>query len=260
MGFDFKAKNVVLSIAVRYVKTFLPNVKKPYHLKTERQTVVDINGIASKAAEYNVTTPPKVIEQGLEAGLEVMAYLAAQGYQIKTPLFSLNVRVPGVYYGHETSLPEGVHPVARLRISREFRKLIKERVIIKFNGYDETDGHIAEAYDELSHSSNHVLSRGGFLTIRGGGLKIESDTEHELQAGVYFLPPAGEPIRAPAVAVNEPKTIKLVIPNELVTGTAYRIAVHTMSSPKGRGTILKNMRNMSSNFTMFAPRKTTALK
>ena len=85
MSFDFKSKNVVLSTAVRFVKAFLPNAIKPYNLRAERQTVVDINGIVSKAAEYNVTTAPKVIEQGLEAGFEVMAYLAAQGYEIKTP-------------------------------------------------------------------------------------------------------------------------------------------------------------------------------
>ena len=250
---DFNVRDVIHHIAAKFVKAFLPEAKKPYYLKAVHQPELDIHGIASKAAVYNVSTSPKVIEEGLSAGIELMYYLAADGYRIKTPLFNLKIRIPGEYNGSETSVVEGSYPVARLQTSAEFRRYLKEKVKIEFDGIDQSEGLIAEAQDEATGIIDQTMTPGHILTIRGSGLKIDSDEEHEHETGVFFIPPdGGNPIKAPVIAVNEPKTLKVLVPAELVPGMAYKINVGTMSSVKTGGNRTKRMRGMQSEFSLVA--------
>ena len=59
-------------------------------------------------------------------------------------------------------------------------RYIRERVQVEFDGIDQRDGLIAEAVDEHSGRLDEVMTIGNILTIRGYGLKIEADTEHQL--------------------------------------------------------------------------------
>ena len=252
MAIGFNLHDVMHRIYVKFVHSFLPDAKKPYYLKAVYQQELDIHGIASKAAVYNLHTSPKVIEEGLTTGLQLMHYLAADGYRINTPLFKLRIRIPGEYDGHETSLGKGVYPVARLQATAEFRKYLKEHIKLEFGGIDRSEGFIAKAMDEATGRVNEVLTSGNILTIQGNGLKIESDSQNKLKAGVYFKPKTGAAIKASIIPVNKPRTLKVFVPNELVPGTAYTLAVETMSSTKGNGMILKKMRTIQSDFTLVA--------
>jgi len=122
MALDFIVKDVIHKINVKFMHAFLPDAKKPYNLRAVHQPELDIHGIASKADVYNITTPPKIIEDGLKAGIELIRYLVADGYRIKTTLFNLWMRIPGEYDGSETHLQEDMRPEPRLRASAEFRK------------------------------------------------------------------------------------------------------------------------------------------
>ncbi|MDR2053634.1 MAG: hypothetical protein LBP80_09485 [Treponema sp.] len=73
----------------KFVHAFLPDAKKPYNLKAVFQPELDIHGIASKAEVYNIEADPRVIEEGFTAACELIYYLAADGYKIKTPVFNL---------------------------------------------------------------------------------------------------------------------------------------------------------------------------
>ena len=134
----------ILTSGVTYsiFSSFLPEAQKAYHLKAVHQPELDIHGIASKAAVYNMQTSPKVIERGLNAGMELMYYLAADSYKIKTPVFNLKIRIPGEYDGSETHLPGNVFPAARLQTSAAFRKYLKEHIKIEFDGIEGTDSMI----------------------------------------------------------------------------------------------------------------------
>jgi hypothetical protein len=184
--------------------------------------------------------------------MELMFYLAADGYKIKTPLFNLKIRLPGEYDGAETHLPAGIVPVARLQTSAAFRKYLKERVQVEIDGIDQQDGLIAEAQDEATGLIDEVATMGNILTIHGYGLKIEGDEERKNAMGVFFKPASGIPIKAAVLAVNEPRTLKVLVPTELTEGTAYTIAVETQSSPRHAGTMLKKVRDMRSEFTVTA--------
>ena len=245
-------KDVIHRIAVKFVQAFLPNAKKAFYLRAVHQPELDIHGIASKAAIYNIATSPKVIEEGLNAGMELMYYLAADGYRIKTPLFNLRIRIPGEYNGSETSLPEGIYPVARLRTSLAFRNYLKEKVKLEFDGIEDGNSIIAEAIDEATGLSGELMTVGNILTIRGAGIKIEGDAAHKDQVGVFFKPKSGSAVKAPVIAVNEPRTLKVLIPTGLKKGTAYQITVGTQSSAKMNGAILKKVRDITSDFTLVA--------
>ena len=252
MSIDFEIKDVVHKIAVKFIRAFLPNAKKPFNLRAVKQPVVDIHGIASKAEIYNIHTNPRVIEEGLIAGFQIMYYLAADGYKIKTPVFNLRMRIPGEYNGSETLLWPNTFPVAILQVSADLRKYLREKVTLEFEGMDTSEGFIAEAKDEATGLVNKVMTRGDFLTIRGTGLSIRCDEDRADTSGLFFIPAEGKPVRALRLATNEPKTLKALIPCELIGGVTYHLAVETQSSLRRSSTLLKTPRRTLSNFTLTA--------
>jgi hypothetical protein len=201
---------------------------------------------------YNIGTSAKVIEEGLTAGMKLIGYLAADGYRISTPLFNLKISVPGEYDGSETRLPDGIFPVARLQISAAFRKYLKERVKVDFSGIDQSDGLIAEAYDEATEMDDDVATIGNLLTIHGFGLKIEGDDVHKDEIGLFFEPvDSVVAVKTEIIAVNEPRTLKVIVP-ALEAGKAYILKVVTQSSAKGSSTLLKHIREVRSEFTLLS--------
>jgi hypothetical protein len=252
MAIDFTVKDVIHKIAVKFIHAFLPEAKKPYNLRAVHQPELDVHGIASKADVYNIGTSPKVIEEGMNAGLELIHYLAADGFKIKTPLFTLKLRIPGEYDGSETHLPHGVHPVARLQTGAHFRKYLQERVQVEFDGIDQSDGLIAEAKDEATELVDEAATVGNLLTIHGFGLKLEGDEGHRDAIGLYFEPEeGGTAVKAEIIAVNEPRTLKVIVP-VLEAGKAYRLKIVTQSSAKSSYHLLKETRVMRSEFTLTA--------
>ena len=252
MSIDFIGRDVMHQVIVRFIRAFLPKAKKPYNLKAVHQPELDIHGIASKAEVYNITTNPKVIEEGLMAGIELMYYLVADGFKIKTPLFNLKICIPGEYSGGETNLLEGVYPRARLQTSAEFRQYLKDKVKLVFDGVEDNEGFIAEALDEATGIVGQKMTKGNILTIQGHGLRIDSDKEHQKEAGLFFTSPAGTSIKASIIPVNEPRKLKVLVPTELKAGTSYTLTIGTMSPVMGKGTLLRKMRNIKSGFTLTA--------
>ena len=252
MALDFTVKDVIHKVMAKFVHAFLPDAKKPYNLKAVFQPELDIHGIASKADVYNIEADPRVIEEGFTAACELIYYLAADGYKIKTPVFNLSIRLPGEYEGAETRLPEGVHPEARLQASAALRTYIRERVQIEFDGIDQRDGIIAETVDEHTGQLDEVMTIGKLLTIRGYGLKIEADADHAAQAGLFFDDGASAPVKAEILAVNEPRTLKAIVPASLAANTDYALKVLTQSPARHGSGVLKNLREVQSEFKLTA--------
>jgi len=250
MSIGFNVQDIMHKIAVKFIHAFLPGAKKQYYLKAVHQPELDVHAIASKADVYNIGTDPKVIEEGLNAGFELICYLAADGYKIKTPLFNMKICVPGEYDGSETHLPDELHPTARLQTSAALRKYIKEHVNIDFDGVDSSDGLIAEVLDEATGLIDECATVGNILTIRGSGLKIDADEANRSSAGVFFINTSDQTsVRAHAIAVNEPKTLKVVVP-VLNADAQYALRIVTQSSAKGHGILLKATREMVTDFTL----------
>jgi hypothetical protein len=250
MAIDFKVKDILHQIAVKFTHAFLPEAKKPYYAKAKLQPVLGLHEIASKADVYNIQTPSKTIEEGMNAGMQLMFYLAADGYILQTPMFNLRMRIPGEYDGTETHLAEGIHPQARLQTSAEFREYIQNNVTVVFDGVDDNDGHIGEARDEATGLFDDIMTRGNILTIHGTGLKIESDDAHKGEVGLFFTAPNGAQFKADIIAVNEPKTIKAVVPSSLPSAVPFTICIKTQSSAKGSNHLLKELRELKSEFTL----------
>jgi hypothetical protein len=252
MALDLTVKDIIHQVTAKFVHAFLPEAKKPYYLRAVFQPELDIHGIASKAEVYNIETDPKVIEEGLTAACELMYYLAADGYKLKTPLFNLRIRLPGEYDGAETSLVKGLYPEVRMQSAAPFRTYIRDRVRVQFDGIDHADGLIAEAVDERSGQTDEVMTLGNLLLIRGYGLKIEGDKHHADEAGLWFDDGVNAPIKAEILAVNEPRTLKAIVPATLTVGGEYALKVVTQSSAKNSGTILKSVREIRSDFKLIA--------
>jgi hypothetical protein len=250
MALDFTVKDSTHKVTAKFVHAFLPGAKKPYYLRAVFQPELDIHGIAGKAEVYNIETDPKVIEEGFTAACKLIYYLTADGYKLKTPLFNLKIRLPGEYEGAETSLAEGVRPEVRMQSAAPFRQYIRERVGVQFDGVDQADGLIAEALDEHSGQTDEVMTPGNLLTIRGYGLKIESDARHKDEAGLWFDDGRNPPVKAEIFAVNAPRTLKAIVPAGLAAGGEYTLKVVTQGSAKHSATLLKAVREVRSDFTL----------
>ena len=252
MALDFISRDIMHRIQAKFVHAYLPDAKKNYNLKAVHQPELDIHGIASKAEVYNLATPPKVIEEGLTAGLELIHYLAADGFKIKTPVFTLSIKLPGEYDGTETHLAEGRHPEARLQTGAAFRSYIAQKVQVTFDGIDQTDGLIGEARDEASGLVDDVMTIGNILTIQGSGIKIDAEEAYRAEAGLFFESEGGAAVQANIIAVNEPRTLKVLVPAALTAGTAYRLKIVTQTSARTGAHLLKEPREIYSDFTLTA--------
>jgi hypothetical protein len=244
-------------IIVKFFPAFLPEAKKPYNLRSVFQPELDIHAIASKADVYNITTSPKVIEEGLTAGMELMTYLAADGFKIKTPIFTLKVAIPGEYNGTETHLPDGVFPQGRLNLSPELRQYLRERVELQFDGIEENHGFMAEFDNLVTGDVDSTLTPGGLFEVRGAGLKIAADSDHAAEVGLFLenaTSAARVQIAATSIAVNEPRTLKAVAPaaSAIPEGTKWYVVVRTQLSAKHSSTLLINVREVKSDFTVTA--------
>ncbi|MDR1251031.1 MAG: DUF4469 domain-containing protein [Treponema sp.] len=256
MALDFTEKDTIHKVTAKFVRAFLPDpaspgeAQKPYCLRAMFQPELDIHGIAGKAEVYNIETDPKVIEEGFTAACQLIYYLAADGYKLKTPLFNTWLRLPGAYEGAETSLAEGLYPEVRMQSAAPFRRYIRERVKVQFDGVDQAGGLIAKAMDEHAGRTDKVITIGQLLTIRGRGIKVASDGRHTDEAGLWFDDGENPPVKAELLAVNEPRTLKALVPAGLTVGGEYTLKVVTQSSAKGSGSLLKNTREVQSDFTL----------
>jgi hypothetical protein len=241
---------VAHNVVARFVHAYLPDAKKPYNLKAQYQPELDVHGVASKSTVYNIQTDPNVIEEGVNAFFVLVYYLVADGFRINTPLFNLWMRLPGEYKGDEIGLNEGLYPEARLQPTAGFRQYLRDFVKLVISGIDADVGHIAEAIDESNGQVYTTVTMGELLTVHGHGLKIEGDADHTVAVGLFF-----ETITTPGlwnariVAVNEDKTLKVIVPN-MPTPNTCRLKLVTQSSVKSSSYLLKNLREITSEFTL----------
>ena len=199
-------------LAVKYVPAYLPEAKKPYNLKPVHQHALDIHEIAGMADSYKIGIDPRVIEEGLKGGLRLIERLAADGYRIKTSLFNLRIRVPGEYEGSEISLPDGVHPVVRLGPSAEYRKYVKERVQIEFDGLEPPVGIISGFLDIDEDEYKTIFVPGNQFKVKGRGIRVMGS---DPACGVFFVN-ANDPlqeVRASRIADNTQTKIIGICPN-----------------------------------------------
>jgi hypothetical protein len=254
MALDFKLKDVLHRIVVKFTQAYLPNAHKPFNLRAVLQQELSIHDIASKAEVYNIETSPKVIEEGMLAGMELIFYLAADGFKIKTPLFNLKVGIPGQYDGTETALPDGIKPQPLLTPTTDFRQFINNNVLVTFDGVDEVSAFISEVIDLHTGSINEALSVGGVVEVRGIGLKVASEPARSVQSGIYFVSDSDNSVRIKSnlIIVNEPRTIKANIPDTLASGGKYFIEIVTQLSSRGSGHILKELRTVRSEVSYIA--------
>jgi hypothetical protein len=81
---------------------------------------------------------------------------------------------------------------------------------------------------------------------------VEADDEHRDEAGVFFNGPNGQRYPAKAIAVNEPHLLKVLVPQSLTTGYTYFVEVITQSSARNSGTLLKELRTVTSDIELTA--------
>jgi hypothetical protein len=81
---------------------------------------------------------------------------------------------------------------------------------------------------------------------------LDTDQQSASQVGLFFDDGQTPPVKAEIIAVNEPRTLKAIVPATLGAGGEYALKVVTQSSAKGSGSLLKNPREVRSDFKLTA--------
>jgi hypothetical protein len=112
---------------------------------------------------------------------------------------------------------------------------------------------IGRVKDEATGRVDEVITIDNIVTVRGYGLKIDSDVQHVAQVGVFLVDENQQETPVKAVALNEPRTLKLLMPANLAVGAAYTLLIRTQSPVKSTGShVLKDLREVRSDFTLIA--------
>jgi hypothetical protein len=143
-----------------------------------------------------------------------------------------------------------MHPEVRMQCSSRFREYIRERVQVQFDGIDHEEGIISEVVDECTGTVDVTATLGSLLTVQGNGLKIEGDDLHKNQVGLWFDDKHTPPVKAEAVAVNEPRTLKVVVPTTIYADGEYYLKIVTQSAVRNGGALLKNTREVWTDFIL----------
>jgi hypothetical protein len=253
VSIDFIEKHVKLDLPAKFVHTHLPDAKKPFNLKAAHPQELTIKEVATMAAEYNIETSPKTIEDGTNAFFALCCRLIPRGHTIKTILANFSLKIPGEYNGSETHLPEGVYPVVKAHVGAFLQEFVKDNVNVTIDGHSDLEGRIAEAYDEKTLTTNDVCTIDEILTITGNGMKIEWDEAHKDDAGLFLIKDNTPDVKVTKVVVNEPRTLKIIVPTaKMEVGEAYRLKIVTQSSPSSSSNLLKDPRTIISDFTLTA--------
>jgi hypothetical protein len=163
------------------------------------------------------------------------------------------VAIPGEYDGAETNLPHGITPQGRLTLSHELQKYLAEHIEIQFDGIEKTNGMIAEIVNHVTGEIDLTVNAGAIFYVRGMGLKIEADDLHAAEAGLFLEDAdtgARTRIDAVNIALNEPRELRAIAPTTVVAGKQYYVVVSTQASAKNGAHLLKNMREMKSDFAI----------
>ncbi|MDR2469583.1 MAG: hypothetical protein LBD27_03770 [Tannerella sp.] len=115
MGLDFDLKDVIHRVIVKFVPAWLPGAKKNYYAKAVLQPELDIQGVASKASVYNITTPPKVIEEGFNAAVRLITCLTQTVIALSATCFILTSVSPASTTGRRRICPPAYIPKYSLR-------------------------------------------------------------------------------------------------------------------------------------------------
>ena len=251
MGLLAKAERIH-KMAAKFVPSHLPNATKPYYLRPVHQEELSIQEAAIKIAANNIGMTAKAIEDGATALLSHAPHLMSEGYWLNLGLIKMYLAIPGEYDGTEEHLPAGRHPIVKVLTLEELRTYVAENIGVEIDGMEAREGHIVEALDEATGVTNDCVTRGNLLMITGAGLKVEWEDATKSMCGVYFDKGDGNVIKATLLAVNEPRTLKIVVPTTLEAGQQYQLRVITQSSPKGSSNLLKDPREMLSSFYLVA--------
>ncbi|MDR2359101.1 MAG: DUF4469 domain-containing protein [Prevotellaceae bacterium] len=180
----------------------------------------------------------------------------SDGYEIDTPVFQLKAGFPGEYDGHETKLPDGVYPHGKITLSTRLREYMRKNIEPQFEGIVQNEGYIASFYDKNSDTTDTFITPGRLYIIRGGGLKIASDEERSADTGLYYEEAeTGARIHEEMrdIAQNEPAVISGQAPTTLTPGKGYYIVIRTQSSAVHGSNLLRDVREVKSEFTVTAP-------
>jgi hypothetical protein len=110
---------------------------------------------------------------------------------------------------------------------------------------------IAELYDNATGLFDESVTPGNLAVIRGAGLKIEADEAHQGEEGLFLQSRiTGTRVKAEIIAVNEPRTLKFIVPPGLNPSQSYFLLIITQSSVKGNGHIIKELREIRSDFNL----------
>ena len=170
---------------------------------------------------------------------EVCSLLIKDGCALNTPLVNTSMSISGVFDGANDTFDKKRHTVNLNITAGTLLRDAASKVKCEKTEGASTDPYITEVTDIVTGAVNTTLTKGGVVQLVGSRLKFDAKDEAQ---GIFFVPEAGEAVRAAVIAENKPARLMAIIPADLPAGTYY---IEVRSKYSGGGTKLKTVKKGS---------------
>jgi hypothetical protein len=242
---------VLHRIRVRLYPSHLTTVDAPLVARVEDERMLSIEEICASMKERGGFTGNfEDAENNIKQFCEEGGFLLLDGYGLNMKYYSIHPKVGGGWHDPSEGADRAKHPVGFSFRVRNPLKTLADKIVLNVLGVADNQGSIYEMVDESNGQVDETCSMGQLFTIHGTGLKVEGDADHTAVVGVFFETLQSTGLwKAQVVAVNEPKTLKVIVPTMPTPNTA-KVKVITQSMVSGGSRPMKEIREVTSSVVL----------
>ncbi len=159
------------------------------------------------------------------------------GCTVEAEYFTFSLQIKGLFDCKKDTFKKGKNYIELMARPTKKMQHILEKLNCKICIGNKTSPLIKSVYDGDSKTENQILSRGGYLKIKGENIRIFGDNE---SIGIYFVSESDETktvkVSEAHILNSKPSEILCIVPSELEVHECYRIKIVTqyMRTSKAR--------------------------
>lgn len=188
------------------------------------------NEIIDLMADKGSTVTRADMAAVLKLNEEVMCKIIADGGCINTPLFNSILSISGLFKNPYDSFDHNRNAIHIRFTPGVLLKEVLRKIKLEKVEASHTEPIITQITDVVSGSVNSFLTRGGVVRITGNRLKFDAADPEQ---GIFIVSETDATIRCDAVAENKPKSVVVMIPQEVEEGNCH-IEIRLRNISNGR--------------------------
>ena len=221
-------------ISYTLVENLLTAAPNDFMAQTVNVRSFNMSEIVQRIMGRNPGLSAAQINVALEKFIHEVCLIVEDGGAVNTPLLNTQPSIAGVFHGTVDTFDPRRHRIrTNLTAGTALRRATDGIRTQKVQTAEPTP-FILEVRDVLSESTNEQITPGGVLQIRGGRLKLGTESPEN---GVFLIDNDGNAVKITVVVENKPARLIVMLPADLQSGTytlEVRTALNSNSNREGR--------------------------